>query len=59
MIVYVAFKFDKVKPNTKRADEIVQEIMESCETMQIGFDANGCWVDEAVQEKRGKRNERN
>ena len=54
MIVYVAFKFDKVKPNSKRADEIVQEIMESCETMQIGFDANACWVDEAVQEKRKK-----
>lgn len=47
MIVYVAFKFDGVDPNSKRADEIVREITESCETMQIGFDANGCWVEDA------------
>jgi hypothetical protein len=35
MIVYVAFKFDGVKPDSERADEIVREITESCETMQI------------------------
>jgi L-alanine-DL-glutamate epimerase-like enolase superfamily enzyme len=48
MIVYVAFKFDGVKPDSERADAIVREITESCETMQIGFDANACWVDNAV-----------
>ena len=47
MIVYVAFEFEEVEPNSKRADEIVREITESCETMQIGFDASGCWVDNA------------
>ena len=51
MIVYVAFKFDGVDPDSERADEIVREITESCETMQIGFDANNCWVEDAVQEK--------
>ncbi len=57
MIVYVAFKFDKVKPNSKRADEILQEIWEASETMRIGFDANGCWVDEAVLEKKESEDE--
>ena len=47
MIVYVAFKFEGVDPNSERADEIVREITESCEVMQIGFDANDCWVDNA------------
>ena len=53
MIVYVAFEFDGVKPNSKRAEEIVREIAESCETMQIGFDATDCWIDN----KKEKRNE--
>ena len=57
MIVYVAFKFDGVKPDSERADEIVREITESCETMQIGFDANACWVEDAVQEKEEKCDE--
>lgn len=47
MIVYVAFKFEGVDPNSERADEIVREITEACEVMQIGFDANDCWVDNA------------
>jgi len=54
MIVYVAFMFEGVDPNSERADEIVREITESCETMQIGFDANNCWVDNAVLEKKEK-----
>lgn len=48
MIVYVAFEFDDVEANSERADKIVREIAESCEVMQVGFDASGCWVDNAV-----------
>ena len=51
MIVYVAFKFNGILPDGQIADEILREITESCETMQIGFDANACWVEDAVQEK--------
>ena len=47
MIVYVAFKFDGVDPDSPEADDIVREITESCETMRIGFDANDCWIDNA------------
>jgi hypothetical protein len=54
MIVYVAFKFEGVDPNSERAKQIVREITESCEVMQIGFDANDCWVDNAVLEKKEK-----
>lgn len=52
MIVYVAFKFEEVDPDSERADKIVREITESCETMQIGFDANACWVDDVQGETK-------
>jgi hypothetical protein len=42
LVVYVAFKFDGVDPDSD----------ESCETMQIGFDADACWVENAVLEKK-------
>jgi hypothetical protein len=48
MIVYVAFQFDGVEPNSKRADEINEMLAESCDAMQEGFEASGCWVDNAV-----------
>jgi hypothetical protein len=48
MKVLVAFEFEGVDPNSPEADKIVAEITESCETMRIGFDANACWVDDAV-----------
>jgi hypothetical protein len=51
MKVLVAFEFEGVDPNSPEADEIVQQITESCETMRIGFDANACWVDDAVATK--------
>ena len=51
MKVTVVFEFDGVDPNSPEADEIVAEITESCETMRIGFDANACWVDDAVATK--------
>ena len=55
MIVYVAFEFEDVKANSKEADRIIEEINESCETMQIGFDANGCWIDDALDTAIVKR----
>lgn len=52
MIVYVAFKFNGILPDGQIADEILREITESCETMQIEFDADACWVENAVLEKK-------
>jgi hypothetical protein len=52
MIVYVAFEFEGVDPNSPEADEIVQQITESCETMRIGFDANACWVDDVIADPK-------
>lgn len=49
MIVYVAFKYNGVDPNGNRADKIIEEMTESCETMRIGFDANECWIDNVTE----------
>jgi hypothetical protein len=46
IIVYVVFEFERVKPDSKKADRIIEEITEACETMSIAFDANNCWVDD-------------
>jgi hypothetical protein len=46
MKVYVVFEFERVKPDSKKADRIIEEITEACETMCIAFDANNCWVDD-------------
>lgn len=51
MIVYVAFKFDGVSPDSPQADAVVEEITEACETMRVGFDATECWVDDAESEE--------
>ena len=32
--------------NSPEADAKVQAITEDCETMQVAFDASGCWVQE-------------
>ena len=48
MIVYVAFEFDGVEADSERADEIVEMLTASCDAMQEGFEASGCWVDNAV-----------
>ncbi len=50
MKVIVVFEFKYVHPDSKRADKIVEEITESCETMRIAFDANACYVDDATKE---------
>jgi hypothetical protein len=44
MRVIVIFEFEGVHPESDKANQIVAEITESCETMQVGFDATACWV---------------
>jgi hypothetical protein len=55
MIVYVAFQFNGVRPNSQKADAILAEILESCETMQTAFNAQECWVDDAVSSPKTNR----
>jgi hypothetical protein len=43
-IVYVAFEFEGIEPNSEAADQLMNEITESCETMRIGFNASDCWA---------------
>ena len=51
MKVAVIFEFKNVDVDSEVADEIVREISESCETMQRTFDADACWIDDAVTVK--------
>ena len=47
MKVLVIFEFENIEdPNSPEADAKVQAITEDCETMQVAFDASGCWVQE-------------
>jgi hypothetical protein len=48
MRVVVIFEFEGVDANGEHADQIVEEISRSCETMQTAFDASACWVDEVL-----------
>lgn len=53
MRVIVIFEFEGVDANGEQADQIVENISRSCETMQNAFDASACWVDDAlVTEKK-------
>jgi hypothetical protein len=53
MKVLVVFEFDGVEdPNSPEADAKVRAIAESCETMQVAFDANACWVQEVFGEDK-------
>jgi hypothetical protein len=52
MIVYVGFEFEGVDPNSEQADMIMHDITMSCETMRVAFDAQECWVDDAVQSNK-------
>jgi hypothetical protein len=48
--VIVIFEFENIEnPNSPEADAIVEAIGESCETMQIAFDANACYVEDCVE----------
>lgn len=48
MRVIVVFEFKGVEPNSSKADQIIEEMTEECETMGIAFDANNCWIDDCV-----------
>jgi hypothetical protein len=49
MKIIVAIEFEDIKePDSEEATAKVQEVMESCKTMQVAFDANSCWVDDCV-----------
>ena len=52
MRVIVIFEFEGVDPNSPEADKIVAEITDSCETMRIGFDMTGCWVDDVIADPK-------
>jgi len=53
MKVVVIFEFDNIKDvDSPEASAIVQAITESCETMQVGFDASNCWVEDVFGEKK-------
>lgn len=44
MIVHVALEFEDVASGSNEGRDIIQQIMESCYTIQTGFDAQGCWI---------------
>ena len=48
MKVLVAFEFEDLDPNSEEADAIVNEIGEACEHMQVGFNASGCFIEDAL-----------
>jgi hypothetical protein len=48
MRVIVCIEFDGVDPDSEQADVIVNNITESCEHMQIDFNASGCFVEDAL-----------
>lgn len=50
MKVLIVFEFEGVDPDSQEADQIVASISEACETMRIGFDAQGCWVQEVIDD---------
>jgi hypothetical protein len=48
--VIIALEFDSINdPDSPEADEILQAITESTETMQTAFDASRCYVSNASQ----------
>jgi hypothetical protein len=51
MKVLVVFEFENIaNPDSEEATTKVEEITEACETMQVAFDANACWVQEVFGE---------
>ena len=51
MKVLVVFEFESIaNPDSEEATTKVEEITEACETMQVAFDANSCWVQEVFGE---------
>ena len=52
MRVIVCIEFEGVECNSEKADAIVESITESCEHMQVGFNATTCYVDDAFNYER-------
>lgn len=50
MKVLVIFEFDHIQADSSEADVIVSEISKSCEHMRIGFNADGCYIQEVFDE---------
>ena len=48
MRVTIVLEFDDIQPGSPEDEQIIEEITSECERIQIGFDAQGCWVDDAV-----------
>jgi len=46
MRVIVVFEFEGVDPNGDQADQIVNNIGESCEIMGTEFGATNCYIDD-------------
>jgi hypothetical protein len=51
MRVYVCIEFEGVECNSEEADGLVEIIGESCEHMQVGFNATSCYIDEVFNDK--------
>ena len=49
MKVLLILEFEDIEPNSPEADSIVCEISKSCETMQVAFDANSCYIEEVLE----------
>ena len=52
MRVILCIDFDGVDPDSEQADAIVNEIGEACEHMQVGFNASGCFVEDALEDMK-------
>ena len=51
MQVIVIFEYKEiVDPGSTKADEAVQDLTNACEKLRVEFDADACWVDDAVGE---------
>jgi hypothetical protein len=49
MRVVVIFEFDEISnPDSEEATAKVDAITEACETMQVAFDASGCWISDVI-----------
>jgi hypothetical protein len=52
MKVLVVFEFKGVEPNSGKADQIIEQMTEACDAMMGEFDADACWIDDAVADER-------
>jgi hypothetical protein len=50
MRVILAIDFEDVDADSEQADQIIQEIGQSCETMRVGLNASSCFVHDVEQD---------